>query len=401
MTNVIYESNFSAKDTPEYFNTLNEAIAYTNEWADCTADFTPCVKKIIVVLDDFGQCIDHEEPECCWTMKNPYVAEDCLEDVDPELDDALIDGESLLLESGLKLSFKDGDKIKEFEQLCRDLGIVTGKDLARFAEENGADDSNMLDKLKQYKADLGDDWKLEECSRKSITEGMPEDTPADDYYVITTTEGGKRYYIRNNIDFKNPPEDAYEWFTHDLDKAQHFSSREMAGEYFVERDLGSNVFALGDNGRKVRYYDYVKTPYECWLIDTGSMKEACSERKPIPEGMTIEELVGEMEENEDTVECTWCNELFDKSECRKEVNLGWLCSRCEMAIKSRGETLTFREGNYWDFLDEDASEDRNTPKDPHDHHDPDYSDEYAAEYEADMIDLTHDSRYDDALDDLD
>lgn len=76
------------------------------------------------------------------------------------------------------------------------------------------------------------------------------------------------------------------------------------------------------------------------------------ERKPIPEGMTIEQLVEEMEENEDTVECTWCEELFDKSECRKEVDLGWLCSRCEMAIKSRGETLTFREGSYWDFLDE-------------------------------------------------
>lgn len=76
--------------------------------------------------------------------------------------------------------------------------------------------------------------------------------------------------------------------------------------------------------------------------------------KPIPEGMTIEQLVEEMEENEDTVECTWCEELFDKSKCRKEVNLGWLCSRCEAAIKSRGETLTFKENNYWDFLDEDV-----------------------------------------------
>lgn len=81
-------------------------------------------------------------------------------------------------------------------------------------------------------------------------------------------------------------------------------------------------------------------------------------KKPIPEGMTIEQLVEEMEENEDTVECTWCEELFDKSECRKEVDLGWLCSRCEMAIKSRGETLTFRENNYWDFLDEDITAER-------------------------------------------
>lgn len=77
-------------------------------------------------------------------------------------------------------------------------------------------------------------------------------------------------------------------------------------------------------------------------------------RRPIPDGMTIEELVEEMEKNEDTVECTWCEELFDKSECRYEVDLGWLCSRCEAAIKSRGETLTFRENSYWDFLDEDV-----------------------------------------------
>jgi hypothetical protein len=111
----------------------------------------------------------------------------------------------------------------------------------------------------------------------------------------------------------------------------------------------------------------------------------CGTRKPVPEGMTIEQLVEEMEENEDTVECvccqelypkedctydekhgwicsdcadevvecTWCEELYDRSECRKEVDLGWLCDRCEEAIKSRGETLTFRENNYFDFLDEE------------------------------------------------
>ena len=68
----------------------------------------------------------------------------------------------------------------------------------------------------------------------------------------------------------------------------------------------------------------------------------------------------ELEIDEDTVECTWCNGLFDKSECRYEVDLGWLCSRCEMAIKSRGETLTFKEGNYWDFLDEDTNSSKTT-----------------------------------------
>lgn len=74
------------------------------------------------------------------------------------------------------------------------------------------------------------------------------------------------------------------------------------------------------------------------------------------DSIDIKSLVEMMEENEDTVECKWCEDLFDKSECRYEVDLGYLCSRCEAAIKSRGETLTFRENNYWDFLDEDVNE---------------------------------------------
>lgn len=47
--------------------------------------------------------------------------------------------------------------------------------------------------------------------------------------------------------------------------------------------------------------------------------------------------------SEDAVQCSWCGELFDRSDCRYETDLGYLCSECEMAIKSRGETLTFSE----------------------------------------------------------
>ena len=116
--------------------------------------------------------------------------------------------------------------------------------------------------------------------------------------------------------------------------------------------------------------------------------------KPVPAGMTIEQLVEEMEENEDTIECagcqelfpkedcfydeergwlcgdcedsvvkcTWCDELYDRSECRKEVDLGWLCGHCEAAIKSRGEKLTFVEGSYWDLLDESAATEAAVPE---------------------------------------
>lgn len=111
-------------------------------------------------------------------------------------------------------------------------------------------------------------------------------------------------------------------------------------------------------------------------------------------GKTLKELVEEMEENEDEVECTWCNDLFPKDMCRKEVNLGWLCSRCADGIMSRGESLTFKENNYWDFLDEAAG-----PRDPFDHHDPDYDEDEAADRLADLIDKAHDERYDDDVED--
>ena len=177
------------------------------------------------------------------------------------------------LDETLKISFNNKADQQEFSKLCKETGMNTPADLSRFMKEYEADDSNLLSKLRDYKAEI----------------------------------------------------------------------------------------------------DRVDTDFP--------VKES---RKPIPEGMSIKDLVEAMEENEDTVECvgceelfpkdectykdsigylcyncedrivkcSWCDDLYDKSECRKEVDLGWLCSRCEMAIKSRGETLTFREGSYWDFLDE-------------------------------------------------
>lgn len=90
-----------------------------------------------------------------------------------------------------------------------------------------------------------------------------------------------------------------------------------------------------------------------YRADLGPDFKIKESRKPVPEGMTIEQLVEAMEENEDEVECTWCNDVFPKDMCKKEVNLGYLCPRCADGIMARGETLTFKENNYWDFLDEE------------------------------------------------
>lgn len=45
-------------------------------------------------------------------------------------------------------------------------------------------------------------------------------------------------------------------------------------------------------------------------------------KKTLKEGIDIDKMVEDLEENEDEVECKWCNELYPKSDCRKEVKLG-------------------------------------------------------------------------------
>lgn len=123
-------------------------------------------------------------------------------------------------------------------------------------------------------------------------------------------------------------------------------------------------------------------------------------RMPVPADMTIEDLVEELEENEDTVECKWCDELFDKSECCYEVDLGWLCDRCQQAIKSRGETLTFREGPleesskyvdsiefHYDSLTVDIATKfiPATLEDPADYEEGEYTDEFYFEVDTDIV----------------
>jgi hypothetical protein len=242
----------------------------------------PIITQTEVCRNDFGECTDSSDLGTVWSWEDEckdcqepvaeptFTKDEIVADYDPDTDPEFADDDSDFRFVNDMTEALNGGDLDEFKKLCDEIGIVTLGDLDNFKKETGATDANLIDKLKEYRAELGPDFKIKES------------------------------------------------------------------------------------------------------------------RKPVPEGMTIEQLVEEMEENEDNVECSLCNELaaktdchydedegyicpeclehsvkcswcgmyFDRSECRHEVDLGWLCDRCEAAIKSRGETLTFRENNYWDFLDE-------------------------------------------------
>lgn len=50
------------------------------------------------------------------------------------------------------------------------------------------------------------------------------------------------------------------------------------------------------------------------------------------------------DDNYETYErCEWCNEIYPKSELKKEKDLGYLCNRCIKGLESREGPLTFEE----------------------------------------------------------
>lgn len=287
----------------------------------------PVITQTEVNRNDFGECTDHCDLGTVWSW------EDIMKETDAE------PAKSIFTKDDLKDYIPDEDP--EFQ----DDGTIEG--FLTEAEQKLATNSKG-DYLVRASSGLG--YTVFNRSNVAIG-GFEED---DDNTAITRFRRGN---IKEHVNQENPT---------------------------IESDQkldGIDNAVVDCKVAKVISHSEDEKP-----LNEESAEESC--RKPVPEGMSLKDLVEAMEENEDTVECvgceelfpkdecvhkddigwlcgdcedsvvkcTWCEELFDRSECRMEVDLGWLCDRCEAAIKSRGETLTFREGNYWDFLDESVDE---------------------------------------------
>ena len=244
------------------------------------------------------------------------------------------------------------DEAKEFA-----LGCLSQKPIITQTEVCRNDFGECTDS-----ADLGTVWSWEDMMKD--TESKVDDSCSHVLCKADLEDVDSEFDdLDNSVDF-NPEisdEGLEEWINPSSSQGPYvIKVKNNADGYNYEGNGGRSLVRIDSNALSVfNSYDAAmkakmsyKNPKSVEIVLLADEQKLVECRKPIPEGMTIEQLVEEMEENEDTVECTWCEDLFDKSECRYEVDLGWLCSRCEMAIKSRGETLTFREGNYWDFLEE-------------------------------------------------
>jgi rubrerythrin len=70
-----------------------------------------------------------------------------------------------------KLTEATTDELNQIFKLCKEIGIKTGADLNRFVKDEVAEGQNLLDALKAYRADLGDDF---EVVHETLTEGTEQ-----------------------------------------------------------------------------------------------------------------------------------------------------------------------------------------------------------------------------------
>jgi hypothetical protein len=305
----------------------------------------PIITQVEVDRNDFGECTDSNDLGMIWSWEDE--CKECCPDAEKA-------GSHILTKADLE-NVPECDP--EFDAL--DNSVDTEDDDFRFINNDELTEASDTDIIKQaawcmrnladfYEAFMKDSnsaetKKLGRVAAKKLKARFSLSGAAFDDVML------KGYALWKNL------RSTTEGFSMKLNKdteADFDEINKLCKEIGIETVSDLDYFAKNELERDGTLLDKLRS----YRAELGPDFEIEESRKPVPEGMTIEQLVEEMEENEDEVECTWCNELFPKDQCRYEVDLGYLCSRCEAAIKSRGETLTFRENNYWDFLDEEIEE---------------------------------------------
>ena len=176
MVEYLYLVFYNTKtNEPEYFSIFEEAKAFALN----TENVIPEIKQIELRKNDFGEVVEHTDLGVIWSAGNDEQPEE----VDPEFADTLEFPENFEpketlpeddLEEGLSLLFKTDEERNEFNKLTSEIGIKTLGDVERFKSEMGVKDmAGLMQALRDYRAELGDDFEIRESA------GAVENEPSE------------------------------------------------------------------------------------------------------------------------------------------------------------------------------------------------------------------------------
>lgn len=148
----IVHSDINENNIYAEFATEEEAIDYARRHKD---ELT-YVDKVEAALDEAGEIIEIFDGQTIWV----YDEEDDFK-VEEEFNEFNIDfeDEEPLSEA---VRFRTREEQDEFFRLCNEIGLITIKDIGNFKKEVGCTDDNLLQALRDYRAELGPDFEIKE-----------------------------------------------------------------------------------------------------------------------------------------------------------------------------------------------------------------------------------------------
>lgn len=168
MVEYLYLVFYNTKsDEPEYFSTFDAA----KEFILRSENVIPEIKQIELVKNDFGEVVEHTDLGVVWSAMDEAAPEE----VDPEFVETLEFPENYELdksvtpaddlEEGLDLLFRTDAEREEFNKLTKEIGIDTLGEVERFKKDHEVTDMpGLMQALRDYRAELGDDFKIVESA---------------------------------------------------------------------------------------------------------------------------------------------------------------------------------------------------------------------------------------------
>ena len=297
----------------EYFDFFDEAKGYA---MSCLGQ-KPIITQTEVNRNDFGECTDHCDLGTVWSWEDAIGKET---EAEPTVS-VFTKDDLAHMANGEDPEFDNLDNSVNFEIDEVSNNIINEANLSgAFANDIDAD---ILSELAKGVPEEPITKPSEKCSKSAPRNAL--------YYV---QQGEEVTFYLGNI--KLPQRQiTHCWITHNGEVLQTRNIRypnDLKTKFSIDLTPGDVNKAIIDIKNLVN--------------SINGVNESCS-RKPIPEGMTIEELVEAMEENEDTVECTKCGGLFEKAKCHhNNEGFGWCCESCgstESLEEAVAEELSFEE----------------------------------------------------------
>lgn len=291
MLEYLYIVHTGDKEFPlgQEFYMFEDARAFALE----NAKYDPYIEQIEIERNDFGECTDHRSLGTVWSLKE----------------------ETPLKPAVGEYSTADLERIEAemHDEVCLDGECQTADSQAepepKYVETNSVDKTPIEPNLQAISDTLNDlALTLETCAEEAGFE-------------VECYTDASEIYIKVNII-----------------KGDFDAVKVLLLNYLTKIGLTPEVISENRELNQV-------------IFDKIFMSACEPEHKMLAEYVDFDKLVETLEENEDEVECKWCNELWPKEDCKHEINLGYLCPDCVAALKSRGEQLVLEE----DVLDESVS----------------------------------------------